>query len=40
MLKLVLGGILASYFFGMESTVKRSKPRRRTDDAMLSAQGK
>ncbi len=37
-LKLVIGGILASYFFGMESTVKRSKSRRtRTGDEMLSA---
>jgi len=33
-LKLVIGGVLASYFFAMESTVKRSKSRRtRTDDA-------
>jgi hypothetical protein len=41
MLKLVIGGVLASYFFSMESTVKRSKSRRvRTDDAMLSEQGK
>ena len=37
-LKLVLGGILASYFFAMESTVKRAKSRRsRTDDSVLSA---
>ncbi|MEO5925448.1 MAG: hypothetical protein ABIR70_16630 [Bryobacteraceae bacterium] len=37
-LKLIIGGILASYFFGMESTVKRSKTRRtRTADAILDA---
>ena len=36
--KLVIGGLLASYFFAMESTVKRAKTRRtRTEDAALSA---
>ncbi len=38
MLKLVVGGVLASYFFAMESTVKRSKLRRtRSSDESLSA---
>jgi len=39
MLKLLAGGALASYFFGMESTVKRSKLRRTrsTDDAFSTA---
>jgi hypothetical protein len=36
-LKLVIGGVLASYFFAMESTVKRSKTRRtRASDDLLS----
>jgi hypothetical protein len=36
--KLVIGGVLASYFFGMESTVKRSKSRRtRTGDELVNA---
>jgi hypothetical protein len=36
--KLVVGGVLASYFFGMESTVKRSKSRRtRASDEVLNA---
>jgi hypothetical protein len=30
-MKLLAGGVLASYFFAMESTVKRSKPRRTRD---------
>jgi hypothetical protein len=35
-LKLVVGGILTSYFFAMESTVKRSKTRRtRAGDEVL-----
>ncbi len=35
-LKLVIGGVLASYFFAMESTVKRGKTRRmRASDEML-----
>jgi hypothetical protein len=39
--KLLIGGVLASYFFAMESTVKRSKSRRtRADDEALSAQAK
>jgi hypothetical protein len=37
-LKLIVGGVLASYFFAMESTVKRSKTRRtRATDQELSA---
>jgi hypothetical protein len=37
-LKLMIGGVLASYFFGMESTIKRSKSRRaRTGGEMLGA---
>jgi hypothetical protein len=37
-LKLLIGGVLASYFFGMESTVKRSKMRRsRSSDPVLDA---
>ncbi len=38
-LKLIIGGVLASYFFGMESSVKRSKQRRTrsTDDAFSAA---
>lgn len=37
-LKLVTGGVLASYFFAVESTVKRSKTRRsRSDDPALAA---
>lgn len=37
-IKLLAGGALASYFFAMESTVKRSKTRRtRTDDTALAA---
>ena len=36
--KLLTGGVLASYFFAVESTVKRAKTRRtRTDDATLAA---
>jgi hypothetical protein len=35
--KLAIGGALASYFFGMESTVRRSKSRRtRASDEPLS----
>ena len=38
-LKLVIGGVLASYFFAMESTMKRGKTRRtRASDEALSAQ--
>ncbi len=37
-IKLLTGGLLASYFFAMESTVKRSKTRRtRSEDAALAA---
>ncbi len=36
--KLVIGGVLASYFFGMESTVKRGRNRRtRATDQVLGA---
>lgn len=34
-LKLLLGGMLASYFFAMESTVKRRKSRHRSQDESL-----
>jgi hypothetical protein len=34
-LKLLLGGVLASYFFAMESTVKRKKSRHRSQDEGL-----
>ena len=37
-LKLLIGGALASYFFAMESVVRRSKSRRtRADDEVFSA---
>ena len=37
-IKLVIGGVLASYFFAMESTVKRGKNRRtRMTDQVLGA---
>jgi hypothetical protein len=40
-LKLILGGLLASYFFAMESTVKRSKSRKsRAGDEILSVHAK
>jgi hypothetical protein len=40
-LKLAIGGVLASYFFAMESTVKRSRNRRtRTTDDALSLPAK